>query len=134
MIPIAIGKIGTVTATVNEANIASTMKSGALPVFATPVMIALMEEAAMECLSGCLPEGQSTVGTAVNIEHTAPSTIGAEITATATVTAVDRRRVDFDVVAVDNAGEIGRGVHTRFIIDIERFVEKVNARGAEALQ
>jgi predicted thioesterase len=68
------------------------------------------------------------VGTAINIEHTAASPLGAEITATATIIAVDGRKVEFEVAASDGKGEIGRGTHTRVIVDGERFMTKASAR------
>jgi predicted thioesterase/RimJ/RimL family protein N-acetyltransferase len=121
-----IGKSATVTTIVSEDNTAKAVGSGSLDVFATPMMIALMERAACECLSS--GDEQTSVGTAINIEHTAASPLGAEITASATITAVDGRKIEFEVVASDGKGEIGRGTHTRFIVDGERFMTKASAR------
>jgi predicted thioesterase len=102
------------------------MKSGSLPVFATPSMTALMEQAACACLDEC--DVGATVGTALNIEHVAASPIGAEITATATITSVSGRKYEFAVTARDSAGEIGRGTHTRVAIDAEKFMKKAEER------
>lgn len=105
------------------------MKSGSLPVFATPAMVALMEQAACVCLADCFEDqGDNSVGTAINVEHIAASPIGAAITASATITAVFGRRIEFTVTANDGIGEIGKGKHTRVIVNGERFVMKASAR------
>ena len=122
---LTIGKSATASTTVKDTNTAKAVGSGSLDVFATPMMVALMEEAACNCLAGSLGPGQSSVGTQVAIEHTAASPLGAEIIATATVTAIDGRKVSFDISAYDNKNEIGKGSHTRFIIDAERFMSKL---------
>jgi predicted thioesterase len=126
-----IGKIVTVTTTVNETNTAKAVGSGSLGVFATPMMIALMERAACECLADALTDGQTSVGTAINVEHTAASLIGATITATATVTATSGRKVEFEVTASEvgfSVTLVGRGTHTRVIVDAERFMTKAGTR------
>jgi predicted thioesterase len=122
---IFMGKTATTTATVTGQNTAKAVGSGSLDVFATPMMVALMERAACECLADALEPGQTSVGTRVDIEHTAASPIGAEITATATVADIDGRKIEFEVAANDSNGEIGRGKHTRVIVDEERFMAKV---------
>jgi len=110
---------------VKDTNTAKAVKSGSLSVFATPMMAALMEEAACGCLTDVLETGQSSVGTQIAIEHTAASPLGAEITATATVTSIEGRKITFGISAKDNKNEIGKGTHTRFIIDAERFMSKL---------
>lgn len=125
---LSLGKAANVSITVDESNTAIAMHSGSLPVFATPSMIALMERAAWECLADCLPEGQTSVGSSINVEHTAASPLGAKITATATIEFMSGRRIDFTVTAADNAGEIGKGKHTRVIVDSERLVKKAESR------
>jgi len=117
----------TATTTVDQTNTALAMGSGNLGVFATPAMIALMEQAACAAIAHGLQEGQSSVGTAISVQHTAASPVGAQVSATATATAVNGRQIDFDVVAHCGESEIGRGTHTRFVIDAARFMEKVNA-------
>ena len=119
------GKSATVTTTVTEANTAKAVGSGNLNVFSTPMMIALMEQAACECLSGGLEDGQSSVGTKVDIVHTAASPLGANISATATVTAIDGKKISFSVTAKEGEKEIGKGSHERFIIDVERFISRL---------
>lgn len=125
---ITLGKTASVSTAVTEQNTACAVGSGSLDVFATPMMIALMEHAACEALSDALGEGQTSVGTGIDAKHTAASPMGANITATATVTSVSGRMIEFDVAAQDGTGEIGRGKHTRVIVDAERFIAKANTR------
>ena len=120
-----IGKQGKATTTVVPGNTAKAVGSGLIEVFSTPMMIALMEEAACDALEGDLESGQSSVGMAVNIEHLAASKLGESIVASATVTAVDKRKITFDIKASDSKKEIGKGTHTRYIIDVERFMSKL---------
>lgn len=89
------------------------------------MMVALMERAACECLSDCLGGGQTSVGTLINVEHIAASPVGAEVTATATIRSVSGRRVEFAVNAASGDREIGKGEHTRVIVDVERFMAGV---------
>lgn len=108
-------------------NCASAVGSGGLDVFATPSMVALMENAAMNAVAPFLPEGSTTVGAEIDTTHIKPSALGAEIEATATLTAVEGRKLVFDVEARDTSGTIGKGTHVRFIVDIERFMAKMKA-------
>ena len=108
------GIIGTAKTIVNEQNTAKAMKSGALDVFATPCMCALMEE-------GC-----GTVGISLNITHDRPSAIGDEIVATATLIEIEGRKLTFEVQAKDDDKIIGKGTHERFIINNEKFMAKLN--------
>jgi predicted thioesterase len=126
-----IGKTATVIAAVAESDTAKAVGSGSLDVFATPMMIALMERAACECLADCLEPGQSSVGTEINVSHTAASPVGAEISATAAVEQVFGRRVEFKITARDGAGEIGNGRHTRVIVDAKRFADHAQNRARE---
>lgn len=125
---IEIGTSNTVKTTVCESNTAKTVKSGSLDVFATPAMIALFEQAASELCSEYLDENQTTVGISVNIEHTAASAVGSVITAVAKVTAVEGRKISFEVEAYDNAGLIGKGTHERFVVYDEKFMSKALER------
>lgn len=111
--------------TVNEDNLACTLGSGDMKVFATPAMVALMENASMRAVADYLPEGSSTVGAAMNTTHTKPSGLGQTIHATATLIEIDRRKLTFRVVAKDEEGNIGEGTHIRFIVDREKFLSKV---------
>ena len=128
---ITIGKTATVSTTITSQDTAKAVGSGSLDIFATPMMIALMERAACECLTDCLEPGQTSVGTKINAAHTAASPVGAEVTATATIEAVFGRRIEFNVTANDGAGEIGSGKHTRMIVDGARLLAKAQARMAE---
>lgn len=120
-----IGDKGTVTVKVTKENCASAIGSGALDVFATPSMIALMENAACEAINASLQPGESSVGTKVNISHLKASALEDTITATATLTEIDGRRLVFEVVANDSKGIIGEGTHERFIINVEKFLSKL---------
>ena len=111
--------------TVCEANTAAAMGSGDMPVFATPAMVALMENAAMLAVAPGVPEGAATVGAEMNVSHIKPSGLGAEIVASAVVTAVEGRKITFNVGARDAEGMIGEGTHVRFIVDRERFLAKL---------
>lgn len=117
-----------VSVTVNKNNMASRMKSGSLPVFATPAMLALMGQAAAELCASCLPQGSTTVGIHLDVSHLAASVEGAKITAEAEVTAVEGRKTCFAVRAFDDAGPIGAGTHERFTVYADRFVEKAKER------
>lgn len=118
-----IGTTATVSTTVSEKNTAKTVGSGSLEVFSTPMMVALMEQAACECLK--LEPGQTSVGTQISVEHKVASAIGAEISATATITGAEGRKITFAVSARDTNNEIGEGTHTRFIVDAARFMSKL---------
>jgi predicted thioesterase len=125
-----VGKTATVSTAVTEKNTAKAVGSGSLNVFSTPMMIALMEQAACESIAGGLEEGQTSVGTQISVEHTAPSPLGAEITATATVESAEGRIIKFSLTANDVTGktEIGKGTHTRAVINAEKFMAKLAAR------
>ncbi|MCL1788293.1 MAG: thioesterase family protein [Defluviitaleaceae bacterium] len=125
---ITTGKSATVTTVVTQKNTAKAVGSGSLDVFATPMMVALMEQAACECMADGLEPGQTSVGTQINVAHTAASPLGATISATAEIVAAEGRKVSFTVVAHDGSNEIGRGTHERFIIDAERFMNKLEQR------
>jgi len=125
---ITIGKTASVKTTVNESNTARVVGSGSLCVFATPMMIALMEKAACEALSDALEAGQTSVGTQINVSHNAATPLGSVVTAVATITGAGGRKVEFEVTARDDAGEIGNGTHVRFIVDEAKFMTKINER------
>ena len=116
--------------TVTEALTAEAIGSGALPVFGTPFMAAMMENAAMTALQTFLEEGQGSVGTHLDISHDAPTPVGMKVYAEAEITAVSEngRMVDFQVSAWDEKGPIGKGAHTRAIIGNEKFLAKCNAK------
>lgn len=121
---ITIGMKGEVGTTVEREDTAKEVGSGSLLVYATPCMVALMEGAACEAIEEALAEGQTTVGTALNIEHISATPVGLDVRAEATVTAVDGKVITFEVKAFDEAGEIGRGTHKRVIINAQKFLDK----------
>ena len=108
---------------VQKENLACAMKSGTLPVLATPQMIAWMEEAACLCLD--LPEGQTRVGIRMNVSHDAPSALGAEIRIQARLISVEGRKIEYGVSAYDGTKCIGKGTHVRFVVDQEKFLARV---------
>lgn len=110
---------------VTDDNTAEHVGSGDLAVFATPTMAALMENAAMLAVAPALEAGQTTVGSEINISHIKPTGIGAKVSATAVLAAVEGRKLSFNVAAYDEEGMIGEGTHIRFIVDSERFMGKV---------
>jgi len=122
---LVIGKVHQVSVTVDETNTAIAMKSGTLPVFATPSMVALMEQAASELLDNCIDEEQTSVGTLVDIEHLVASPVGTHITATAEIAYVFGRKIEFLVMATDGKNRIGKGKHTRMIVDTEKFMNRL---------
>ena len=114
--------------TVDRTNTADAYGSGELSVFATPAMIALMEYTASQSVASELEDGQSTVGTLVDVKHVAATPVGMQVTCISELTEIDRRRLVFRVTASDACGLIGEGLHERFIIDKEKFLEKTYAR------
>lgn len=108
-----------------DANTAAHLGSGDLRVFATPAMVALMENAAMNAVAASLPEGTTTVGVEMNVSHVKASPVGAHITASAELVEAEGRRMVFAVRAWDERGVIGEGRHTRFAVDRERFMSKL---------
>ncbi len=108
-----------------ENNTAEALGSGDMAVFATPAMVALMENAAMLAVRDSLPEDSTTVGVEMQTSHIKASALGAKITASATLAEVDGRRLMFDVKAWDEKGVIGEGRHVRFVVDRERFLSKL---------
>ena len=119
------GLTATSKTTVVAENTARVMGSGDLEVFATPAMVALMENAAMTAVAAHLPEGSTTVGTEMICAHIKASKLGAMITATAVLKEVEGRKLTFTVGASDEQGMIGEGVHVRFVVDRERFMAKL---------
>lgn len=114
---------------VNSAYTAIAARSGSLEVLGTPYMIALMEKATCSACESLLDEGETTVGTAINITHDKASGLGELIKASATLKAVDGRKLTFDVIATDGKEDIiGKGTITRFVVNGERFMSKVESK------
>ena len=126
MRPIPVGAKGSFTLRVRPEHLASRFKDPMLPnVFATPVMILAMENAALDAIRGFLEPGESAVGTAVDIRHLAATPVGHEVRAEAEVTKVDGRRIEFIVTARDESEDIGRGAHERMVVDIRRVNDRL---------
>ena len=123
-----LGANATAKAMVSDGHTAKAMGSGNLAVFATPAMIALMEEAATSCAAQFLDEGSETVGTMISVKHMSATPVSMEVCAKATLTEVDGKRLVFDVVAEDEAGIIGAGTHERFIVTGEKFLQRAQAK------
>ncbi|WP_294773249.1 thioesterase family protein [uncultured Eubacterium sp.] len=114
---------------VNSAYTAIAARSGSLEVLGTPYMIALMEKATCSACESLLDEGETTVGTAINITHDKASGLGELIKASATLKAVEGRKLTFDVIATDSKEDIiGKGTITRFVVNGERFMSKVESK------
>ena len=123
-----VGLKGRAEAVVSEKNTAQAACSGALPVFGTPFMCALMEQASWESIAPYLAEGEGTVGTKMNISHSSASPVGIKVWAESEVTAVDGKRIELKVSAYDEKGLIGEGTHERFIITNDRFLAKAGRK------
>ena len=117
----------TSTLTVENKHLAANVGSGDLEVLATPAMMALMENAAMEAVKDALAEGQTTVGGQISSSHLRPTAPGQTVTATAVLTAVEGRKLTFKVTAHDDKGVIGEGEHIRFVVDRQKFMAKLQA-------
>lgn len=125
---VELGIKGRQETTVTSANVASNIGSGKVKVFATPMMISLIEKTALLSLEPYLEEGQSSVGTHINVSHCAATPMGMQVWAETEVVEIDRRRVSFSVKAYDERGLIGEGTHDRFIIDVEKFQAKAEGK------
>ena len=121
---IEVGIQGLAEALVEQADTAKEVGSGDLLVYATPCMVALMEGAAGESIAPFLAEGESSVGTKMDVTHLSATPVGMSVRAESVVTAVEGRKVTFSITAYDEAGEIGRATHERVVIKTERFLEK----------
>jgi predicted thioesterase len=122
------GLTGSVTWKATERHSAEAWGSGAVPVFATPSLVGLMETAAVEALRGRLPDSDTTVGTRIDVSHLAATPLGDEVRAEATLVAVDGRRLSFDIVAHDSCQKIGEGRHERVIVSRDRFLARLGRR------
>ena len=121
---ITVGMKGEVSTFVEREDTAAEVGSGDLLVYATPCMTALMEGAACEAIADALKEGQTTVGTELNIRHTSATPVGLEVRAEAEVTDVDGKVITFSLKAFDEAGEIGSGTHKRVLVNSQKFLDK----------
>ena len=120
---------GRLEQTVTPEMSAARVGSGLVDVFATPMMVALIEQTCYESVLPHLDEGHGTVGTLVNVSHLSATPIGMRVWCESELTEVDRRRLVFSVKAYDEAGLIGEGTHERFVIDTAKFMEKLKSKG-----
>ena len=122
------GLVGEATLVVEERHTARHLGSGGVNVLATPIMIALMEEAGRNAMEHLLEPGQLTVGAALDVKHLAPTPMGMQVTARAELLAVDGRMLTFHVEAHDECEKVGEGTHVRAIINLEKFMARVQAK------
>ncbi len=125
---VEVGMRGRAETLVAPENTARAAGSGLVPVFATPWMIALMENAAVQAVEAALAPDEGTVGTRLDVTHDAATPIGMRVWAEAEVTGVEGRKLTFAVSAYDEAGRIGRGTHERFVIKPEKFLARAQAK------
>lgn len=122
-----------ITFTVTPEFTAEAVGSGTLPVLATPILIAKLEQAAWMAVSNDLPQDNSTVGTHMNVRHLSPTPIGMTVICKADLTQVDERKLVFHVSAQDQVGPVGEGIHERVIIQSSRFLAKAQSKkGSES--
>lgn len=125
---ITIGMTGTASRKVEEKDLACQVRSGSLPVLATPILSAVMEEAACAAVQSGLQEGETTVGGSITVVHKAPTLEGRTVTAEAIVTATEGKKITFTVAVRDPSGEIGTADHVRFIVNEKKFMENARRR------
>ena len=118
----------TVNDIVTDNNTAVSVGSGSLAVYATPSMLALIEKAACVALKGVLNDGETSVGTLLNVKHIAATPVGMRVSATAELIERDGRRLVFNVTANDECGLIGEGTHERFVVNSEKFIQKTYSK------
>ena len=124
-----LGIKGSKTITVTHEQTAAFYGSGALEVFATPAMVALLEETAWKSVQPYLEAGQGTVGTRVDVRHLAPTPLGGKVTCESELVEIDRRRLVFKVEVFDEKTKVGDGLHERFVIQNDKFLAAANAKG-----
>lgn len=128
MMELSIGIKGCQSCTVTPELTAAVVGSGGVQVFATPMMVALIEKTCLLSVQPYLEEGQGTVGTHIDVSHTAATPVGMTVRAESELIEIDRRRLVFRVAAFDERGPIGAGTHERFIIDLARFQTKADSK------
>ena len=129
MRPVPIGKKGTFSLVVLPHHLANQFKDAILPpVFATPMMVLFMENAALNAVREYIEPGESVVGTGINLRHLAATPVGHRVTAEAEVTKVDGRRIEFKVTARDEMELIGEGTHDRMVVDLPRLDKRLASK------
>lgn len=128
MLKLEIGIKGSLSRRVGICHTAKAMKSGTLDVLATPAVVALVEECAWTSVQSCLEAGMGTVGVSVQMMHKAPTPLGAGVRCQTELTQVEGRKLTFTFTVFDAVGEVASGVHERFIINTDGFLQKANKR------
>jgi fluoroacetyl-CoA thioesterase len=119
--------------TVKESDTAAHLGSGLVAVYATPALVALMENAAVRALENHLPTGQTSVGGQINLHHLAATPVGMRVRARAELTEVQGRKLSFRIQAWDEVEQVGEALHVRFIVNEESFMKKVNSKSSPHL-
>ncbi|SHI66587.1 thioesterase family protein [Propionispora hippei] len=127
-INLTVGMLGEKSEPVTSHNTAIQYGSGSVAVYATPAMVGLMEGACVNTVDAHLPEGMSTVGIDLKIKHTAATPVGMTVRAEATLTGINGKRLTFAIKAFDDKEQIGEGSHERYIINVEKFLQKAGAK------
>jgi len=127
-----VGREAELVWTITDRRLATAYGNPGVAVFGTPGMVEMMEHAAVVCVLPCLEAGQGTVGIKVHVEHTASTPVGMEVRCVARVTAIDGKKITFEMEARNAVEVIGRGIQERVIVGLERFVEKATAKHAKA--
>lgn len=125
---LSVGLIGTAHIVVTTDHLATKVGSGDAPVFASPMLIAVMEAASVKCVESLLPHAHQSLGMHVDVTHTSPTPLGLTVTATAELTDISGRKLTFAVKAHDGVEQIGSGTHTRIVVDTARFMTRLAAK------
>ena len=125
---VVIPTVNRVDSIVTKDKLASSIGSGIADVFATPMMVALMENSALKCVEQFLDVGETSVGTEISTTHISATPFGMVVYAISTIVKVDGRKVDFEIEAFDTCGKIGEAKHSRFVVNSEKFVAKANSK------
>jgi predicted thioesterase len=123
-----VGLTGSASSLVTEERLATKVGSGDVPVFASPMLVAVIEAAAVDCIEAQLPENHQSLGVHLDVTHSAPTPLGFTVTATATLEAIDGRKLTFKVNAHDGVETVGSGTHTRVVVDTPRFMARLAAK------
>ncbi len=126
------GRTGSASTKVTADKLATAVGSGNAAVFASPIMIALMEAACVDCVEKLLPPSHQSLGTHLDVNHTSPTPEGCTVTATARLAAISGRKLTFTVEAHDGFEKIGHGSHTRIVVDTPRFLDRLAAKSPSA--
>ena len=129
-----IGMTAQVEKVVGEDDTAVKFGSGGVRVFATPMMIALMENAALNAVDSQLGEGFATVGLSLNVKHMAATPVGMIVSAKAELLSIEGKKLTFKIEAYDEQEKIGEGTHERYIIELSKFLERTGRKGANAIK